>query len=245
MKFLKTLIILSLLAGVTSHSAHAYIPPFWFSIRSLAQNRKDLQSVAFKSKISSNSGLLHLANHYEIKTGITTISILDSSEKPSFTETFSFTSTPGNPHIVPALLFQEQSPLIAKSLVDFGFSIPMPHSQDPVNHEKTKLVRESGRIGYLYLGSNEKKLIIEKDQFQPISIESKGVRITFKNTKLARYVIIPRLIQVSEAATNTLIIQEEISDIQINTAHPSQKSGMNNRDEYASDLYRLALKWLK
>jgi hypothetical protein len=220
-------------------TAGAYIPPYWYALKSIAQNHKGLKTLTLKSTITDGSDTYNLTTHY------------DGAQGPAKIMIYSFSGSPlGSVQIhhenkfLSQLLIQDNLQKLIDASNKFGIKVELPTPNQNVNHEKSKLVRRSGRIGYLYGSQGKTQIVLEKDSFTLLAIDYPDYTVDFLNPKLTRFIVLPRKITLTERGESNPKIIEEIHEVSLNSSLDSKESMMELSTDIP-ELVKKTIQWLR
>lgn len=229
-----------------SSQAQAYIPPAWFQIKSLSNNRSAYKTLTVRSSVTDGSQTLSLLTQVDTKDQKLETYVLDSQGKEqfavsrSFAEPIAFTESAASV----VLLFENRFDFMVRGLRAAGIPVALPNDKDPANAEASQLVRINGKIAYRVGSETTLQVAIEKDSFLPLQIKrSNGVSIDFLNYRLYRFVSFPRQIRVSQSAQT--LLTEDIKDVQVDGATIAHTITPDSSSIPADGIAKTVFQWLR
>lgn len=199
-----------------SNFAHAHIPPAWFQIKSISNNRTTYKTLTIRSTVTDGSQSVSLLTVVDTKEQRLETYVLDAQGKElygvarSFAEPIAFSESA--PNVV--LLFENRFDFMIRGLRAAGIPVILPNDKDPANAEPSQLLRLNGKVSYLFGMEGKLQVLIEKDSFIPLQVRKpNGTQIDYSNYKMFRFVSFPRQIRVHQAEQT--LLTEEIREVLI------------------------------
>ena len=218
-------------------SAHAYIPPSGFVIRTMAQKRSGFKGFRIRSQVFAAEGDKASAPHfketttYDVSTRVLRSRALDDSGRELFSvERKLGDASEAQALRVDRLLFSGDSGVLVRDLKNAGVPIRteadfhgMKDEDERRAFEVSRMLRFKGTVAWVYGGSRvpESKaaeLWVEKDTFLPVKFVTRvgetWIDTTWTDYRFFKEFPYPRQIEVSKAGTPA--IRAELTDLLVN-----------------------------